>query len=123
MLELIRNYAKGKRLDLGLSLGRCSTICQDAREFGNFRDPAPVILTLELNPESQARPLKPILAHAWHPRHVRRTPGITCERALSNPSPARQLLMKSSALSKKDPALLSRSDPLSFRDVNARFCS
>jgi hypothetical protein len=64
MLKLIRNHAKGKRLDLGLSLGRCSTICQDAREFGNLRDPAPVILTLELNPESQAKPPKPILPHA-----------------------------------------------------------
>jgi hypothetical protein len=65
MLELIRNYPEGKRLDLGLSFGRRSAIGEDAREFRHFSDPTPVILTLKLNPEAQTKPPKPILPQAW----------------------------------------------------------
>ena len=70
MFELIRNHAKGKRLDLGLSFRRRSTIGQDAREFGHLSDPTPVILTLKLNLEPQDKTSEPdsTAGVASHPR-------------------------------------------------------
>ena len=56
MLEPISDHAKRECLDLGLGLGRSGAIRQDTGKLGHFRDPAPVILTLKLNLEPQAKP-------------------------------------------------------------------
>ena len=64
MLEPIRDHAKRKRLDFGLSLGRGGAIRQDTRKLRHFRDPAPVILTFKLNLEPQAKPPKASLPQA-----------------------------------------------------------
>jgi hypothetical protein len=81
MLEPAGDHTKRECLDLGLGLGRGGAIRQDTRKLRNFRYPSPVILTLKLNLEPQAKPPRAGLLQAApriH-RHAWPTLELSCE--------------------------------------------
>ena len=54
MFETLGNHSEGKGLDSSNSLVACGTVAKDAGQVRNFRDPAAVVFTFELDAISQA---------------------------------------------------------------------
>ena len=55
MLQSLGNNAECQRLGTRLCLTLCGPVREDSRQIGDLRDPATIVLLLELNREFQLR--------------------------------------------------------------------